>query len=106
MIALSSASGAVRAIVEHLDVACEFSENCGFLKFFAIALLIIALGVVAMAINLNIAVLMPLLFANFPYRGILRQVITILSWPVALCLGIAVLSLVYRYGPNRRQRWR
>lgn len=106
VIALWSASGGVKAIVEGLDVAYEVRENRSFLKLSAIALLITALGIVAVAITLDIAVLLPLLFTHFPYRGILRQAITVLSWPAALCFGMALLSIVYRYGPNRQKHWR
>jgi membrane protein len=106
MIALWSASGGVKAIVEGLDVAYEVRENRSFLKLSAIALLITALGIVVVAITLDIAVLLPLLFAHFPYRSVLRQMITVLSWPAALAFGMAILSVIYRYGPNRRRHWR
>jgi membrane protein len=106
MIALWSASGGVRAVVEGLDVAYEVGENRSFLRFSAIAILITALGIVAVVISLNIAVLLPLLFAKFPHRGILSQLVALLSWPAAFCFGMAILSLVYRYGPNRRTHWR
>jgi len=106
MIALWSASGGVKAIVEGLDVAYEVRENRSFLKLSAIALLITGLGIVVVAITLDIAVLVPLLFAHFPYRSVLRQMITVLSWPAALAFGMAILSIIYRYGPNRRRHWR
>lgn len=105
-IALWSASGGVKAIVEGLDVAYEVRESRNFVKLSATALLITALGVVAVAVSLNIAVLTPLLFEHIPYRSFLRQLVVILSWPAALCFGMAVLSIVYRYGPNCHRHWR
>lgn len=106
LIALWSASGGVKAIVEGLDVAYEVRENRSFLKFSAIALLITVLGIILAAVTLEVAVLLPLLFSYFPYRSILRPMIAALSWPAALCVGMAILSIVYRFGPNRQKRWR
>lgn len=106
LIAVWSASGGVKAIIEGLDVAYEVRENRSFLKFSAIALLITVLGIVTVAIALNIAVLLPLLFEHFPYRSLLRRTVAILSWPAALGFGMAILSIVYRYGPNRPKHWR
>ncbi len=105
MLALWSASGGVKAIVEGLDVAYEVRENRSFWKFSAIAFLITVLGIVTAAITLEIAVLLPRLFAEFPYHGILRDAVAILSWPAALCFGMAMLSIVYGFGPNRPNHW-
>ena len=66
MVALWSASGDIKAIVEVLDVAYEVKENRSFFKLSAIALMITALGIAAVAISLNVALLLPLLFENFP----------------------------------------
>lgn len=106
MIALWSASGGLKAIVEGLDVAYEVRETRSFFKFSAIALLITALGIVAAAITLEVAVLLPLLFAHSPYRSMLSHVAAIVTWPAALCFGMVTLSIVYRYGPNRGTHWR
>jgi membrane protein len=106
LLALWSASGGVRAILEGLDVAYEVREDRGFLKLVGISLLVTVLGIVAAVISLNIAVVFPLLLADFPYRGEARRIVSLLSWPAAFGFGIFALSLVYRFGPNRRRAWR
>lgn len=107
LVALWSASSGVRAVLEGLDVAYEVGEDRPLLKLLATSILLTALGAISVAVSLNIAVILPLIFADFPYRSLLAQFLTILTWPAAFGFGLLVLSIVYRYGPNRPRRgWR
>jgi len=105
LVALWSASGGVKAILEGLDVAYEVRETRGFLRFSVSALIIAALGVSVAVISLAIAVILPHLLGYIPYRSALRTGITIAAWPGAFLLSLLALSLVYRFGPNRQRDW-
>lgn len=106
LIALWSASGGVKAIMEGLDVAYEVRETRGFLKFSLSALFIALLGIFVAVVSLGVAVILPSLFAYAPYQSALEKWVTIAAWPGAFLLSLLVLSLVYRFGPNRQHYWR
>ncbi len=105
LVALWSASGGVKAIMEGLDVAYEVRETRSFFKFTLSALFIAVLGIFVSVISLSIAVILPYLFAYAPYQSALEQWVTIAAWPGAFLLSLLVISLVYRFGPNRQRDW-
>ena len=105
IIAVWSASGGVRGVIEGLDVAYEVKESRSPMRLFGSSLLLTVLGIVAAVISLNIVVVLPVLFADIPYRGLLRQTMTFLSWPTAFGFSMLTLSLVYHFGPSGQRQW-
>jgi membrane protein len=106
--ALWSASGGARALMEGLDVACEVSEDRSFIRLVGVSLLLTILGIVAAAVSLNLAVVVPAFFAPLPFRSLVRPLFSLLAWPACFGFGILALSIVYRYGPCRpssRAHW-
>ena len=106
IVAVWSASGSVTAIVDGLNIAFEVSETRSFLKL-TIGALVLTLGVLAataVAIYLSVALKRFVMSQN---SGLLQVAFNILVWPLGFCLCSFVLSLIYRYGPNRaRSPWR
>ena len=105
VISLWSANGGIKALFDALNAVYEEKEKRSFIRLNAtsmvftigmIAFLVIALvGVVALPVALNYL------------PSLLGSVLNIARWPVLLMLVAFGLSLIYRYGPSRREpRWR
>lgn len=99
VIALWSANGGTKALIEALGIAYDVRETRGFLRLNLVALgftlggflLVIAIGVAVAAL--------PFLVDRL--GGAAEALVLILRWPVILALLIVVLAVVYRWAPNR-----
>jgi membrane protein len=106
VISLWSANGGIKALFDALNAVYEEKEKRSFIRLNTtsmvftiglIAFLLIALvGVVALPVALNYL------------PSFIGSVLNIARWPVLLVLVAFGLSLIYRYGPSRREprlRW-
>jgi membrane protein len=109
-VALWSTSALARTLTEALNVAYEIAETRPGRKRFALTL---AFGPV-LALMVLVSVGLMLIGPRFVERiaelvGLDKVFIFLWGWlrfPVALSLLAVVLSLVYRYGPDAKQRFR
>lgn len=101
VVALWSASAALRALMTALDVAYDEHEERGLLRFYgtSLALTLAAIGGVAAAIGLIVAVPAALRFAGL--GGAAESLLSYGRWPLLAALMFAGLALLYRYGPSR-----
>jgi membrane protein len=100
--AVWSASAALRALMTALDVAYdEPGARRGLLRFYgtSLALTLAAIGGVAAAIGLIVAVPAALGFAGLGAAA--ESLISYGRWPLLAGLMFAGLALLYRYGPSR-----
>ncbi|MGH6877772.1 MAG: YihY/virulence factor BrkB family protein [Rhizomicrobium sp.] len=103
-VALWIASGGVKALIEALNVAFETTETRGFFKLSGDALLFTAVGIVAAALAVFVAVAAPAVLAHVPHSQELEPAFAILRWPGAFIVTALVFRLVYRIGPDRKER--
>jgi membrane protein len=102
VVALWSASGGFKALVEGLNVAFEVKETRGFLAQTINALVFtvagIVLGAIAIAISLTIPDHLPAAWT---------VVVTAASWPALFVGSALMLAVIYRFGPDRpHPKWR
>ena len=106
LVAVWSASGGVKSIIDGLNIAFETTETRSFLKL-TISTLILTILVLALSagtIYFGVS-----LQRNIADRdsGLMQAAFNVLIWPAAFCLCSVVVSVIYRYGPDRvRTPWR
>ena len=108
IIAVWSASGGARALMDGLDVACETAETRSFWGLAGSALLFTVVAIVAELALLEIAIALPIMASHSPYRREFVTAISILIWPASVVFCALVLGAVYRFGPDRGaagRRW-
>jgi len=105
IVAVWSASGGVKSIIDGLNIAFEVGETRSFLKL-TLSALALTFGIMAGAASIiYLSIFLERYVASQNSRS-LQVAVNVLAWPVAFCLCSIVISLIYRYGPNRvRTPW-
>lgn len=99
VIALWSANGGTKALIEALGIAYDVKETRGFVQLNLVALGF-TLGAIALVIVLGVLVAaLPFLVDQLGPLG--QDLILILRWPVVLALLLGVLAALYYWGPDR-----
>lgn len=101
LLALWSASGGIKALLDGLNVAFESREERSFLHITINTLLFTALATVLVAAGVFVAVSGSDLVDALPFANLLVPLLRIAIWPVGFFICSAVISLIYRFGPNR-----
>jgi membrane protein len=106
-IALWSASGGVKALIEGLNVAYDVKETRSFLGLTLHAIGLTAIVIVSFTVAIEAAVRIPAILERFPYDSWLIVPFQIFVWPMSILVCAVLASLIYRYGPDRAgARWR
>lgn len=106
VVALWSAMGGVKAMIDALNVIYEQRETRNIVRFNLVALLFTlgSFGVFLVAIGAVVAV--PLVLSWLGLGGLAATLTVIARWPALLIVLLAGLAILYRYGPDRRAaRW-
>ena len=99
LIALWSANGGTKALIEALGIAHDVRETRSFFRLTLVALGF-TLGGFALVVLIGAAVAaLPFLVDQLGPGA--EALVLILRWPVILALLIVVLAVVYRWAPNR-----
>ena len=99
LIALWSANGGTKALIEALGIAYDVKETRGFVHLNLVALGF-TLGAIGLVIVLGVLVAaLPFLVDQLGPVG--EDLILALRWPVILTLLLAVLAAIYYWAPNR-----
>lgn len=107
VLAIWSASGGIKALIEGLDIAYETKETRSFFRFTLHALMLTLITIAFAAAFIQFAVTVPPIVERLPFDNWLALVIRIVVWPGIFLAFTVLASLIYRYGPNRaRTKWR
>jgi membrane protein len=101
-VALWSASGGIKALIDGLNVAFDTSETRSFPKLTRNALLFTAAAILLSVGAVYVTVVLPTTMGRFAFARVLAPLSTILRWPAAFLVVAVMFGLVYRIGPNRR----
>lgn len=98
-IALWSANGGTKALIQALGVAYDVKEHRGFIWLNLVALGF-TLGAMVLVIILgSVVTALPALVGG--WGGFASGLVLALRWPVVLALMLGALAVLYRWGPNR-----
>jgi membrane protein len=107
LLALWSASSAVRTLMEALNVAYNEEERRGMIRFYATAFILTFGAVLAIIVALGLVVALPATLKAIGLSWLVEIAVSLVRWPVLAVLAIVGITVVYRYGPSRAQpRWR
>ena len=107
LLALWSASSAVRTLMDALNVAYNEEERRGIMRFYGTALLLTFGGVVAVILAIALVIGLPAFLNLIGLDWLVETVVSLVRWPVLAMLAIVAFAILYRYGPSRAQpRWR
>ena len=107
-VALWSANAGMKAIFDALNVVYDEDEKRGIVKLNAISLSFTLAGILVLMIIIGAVVVVPLVLALVGFAAERQAgMLALLRWPVLFVLVMFGLSVLYRYGPSRRQaKWR
>jgi membrane protein len=107
LLALWSANGGMKAIIDALNVVYDEKEKRGFFKLNAVSLAFTIGSLVAVLAAIGLVVATPIVLSMIGLGSGADFLLRYGRWPalaIMLLLGLAVL---YRYGPSRRSpKWR
>jgi len=105
-ISLWSANAGMKALFDALNVAYDETEKRSFLRLNAVSLLFTALALIFVVLALIGVVAVPVVLNFVGLGSITGTLVSLLRWPALLLLTMIGLSLLYRFGPSRREpRW-
>jgi membrane protein len=105
LLALWTATTAMVALIDALTVAYHETETRGFLRRTGLALLLVLGGALALGAVIAAAGVISRAIDGAP-RGV-RSVAPVLAWSALAVLMIAVLAVLYRFAPDRKNpQWR
>ena len=106
-IAFGSANSGVSALFDSLNVIYKENEKRTLIRFYATTLLFTLSGILfALAITAMLVVL-PVVLKLIGLGALTDTALRVARWPAVLLLVSFGLSLIYRYGPSRRDaKWR
>jgi membrane protein len=107
LLAVWSANGGVKAMIDALNVAYEERETRGFFKLNAISLAFTFGGLIGVLVAIGAIVALPLLLSAIGLSSVTEAIFRYARWPVLTLLIMLGLAVLYRYGPNRRSpQWK
>ena len=106
VVAVWSASGGIKSIIDGLNIAFETTETRSFLKLTIDTLMLTFLVVALAAGTIYFSITLQRFIAS-QNNSLMQTAYSILVWPIGFCLCSVVISVIYRYGPDRvRTPWR
>jgi membrane protein len=106
VLALWSASSAVRHVIGAINRAYDEDETRGFVKVRGLALLLTVAAIVFLAVSVGVIALLPAALADTALGDATRITIGILRWPALAVAMVVALAVLYRVAPDRDDaRW-
>jgi membrane protein len=106
-LALWSANGGVKAVIDALNVVYNEKEQRGFFKLNAVSLAFTLGGLVAILVAISLVVAAPMVLATVGLGSITEILLRYARWPVLALFILLGLAVLYRYGPSRKNpQWK
>ena len=107
LLALWSANGGMKAIIDALNVVYDEKEKRGFITLNALSLTFTAAGVLGVLIAGALVVVAPVALQMVGMGAETELLIKVGRWPALAVLLLIALAVLYRFAPSRRSpKWR
>jgi len=106
VLALWSANGGMKAVIDALNAVSEHRETRGFVRLNATALGLTLGTMLAAIIAVGAVVALPLLMSLADHGEVSDTVLQLARWPVLVLLILPGLSVLYRFAPVQPAPWR
>lgn len=105
-VALYSASKGIGNLVQGINIAYAEEERRGFVKLNATMLGLTLFVVLMSVLVVTVLALAPAAVAIFSESSFWKTLVNSARWPVLFLMAMFTLTILYRYGPSRRNaRW-
>lgn len=101
-LALWSANGGMKAIIDSLNVVYDEEEQRGFFKLNAVSLAFTLGSLAAILTAIGLVVALPIVLELVGLGGTIEALLAYGRWPALALLTLLGLAVLYRYGPSRR----
>jgi membrane protein len=106
LISLWSAMGGVKAVIDALNVIYEQRESRSLIRLNLVALVFTLFGFATFLFAMAAIVVLPLVLSPIGLGSAAETITRLARWPLLLIFLLFGLSILYRYGPDRRAaRW-
>src|SRR5215213_9455312 len=102
LLAVWSANGGMKAIIDALNVVYEEDEKRGFLKLNAVSLAFTFGGIIVILLAIGGVVAVPIILNTLGLGSFAETLLRFGRWPVLIIAMLLGLAVLYRYGPSRR----
>jgi membrane protein len=99
LIALWSANGGTKALIQALGIAYDVKETRGFVRLNLVSLAFTLTAIVLVTVLGVLVAALPFLVSQLGPVG--EDLILLFRWPVILALLLVVLAAIYYWAPNR-----
>jgi membrane protein len=107
LLAIWSANGGMKAIIDALNVVNDEKEKRGFFKLNAVSLVFTVGGVLATLTAIGFVVVVPILLSMVGLGSSTDLLIRIGRWPALAIILLLALAVLYQLAPSRRPpKWR
>jgi membrane protein len=106
-LALWSANGGMKAIIDALNVVYDEDEKRGFIKLNAVSLAFTLGGLVAILAAIGLVVAAPIVLSMFGLGAFADLLLRFGRWPALAAMILLGLAVLYRFAPSRRSpQWK
>jgi membrane protein len=107
LLAIWSANGGMKAIIDALNVVYDEKETRGFLKLNAISLAFTLGGLIAILTAIGLVVAAPIAMSFVGLGQVGDLLLRYGRWPALALMVLLGLAVLYRFAPNRRSpKWK
>lgn len=101
LIALWSANGGMKALIDALNIAWFETEKRGFIKLNIVSLAMTLACIVGIILLMLAITVVPIVLNLFMRGSAAEAIIGFLRWPVLIVLAMLGLAFIYRFGPSK-----
>ncbi len=102
LISLWSANAGTKSLFTGLDIAYQTKNNRGLLKQNALTLLFTFGFIITLVLSMTLIVIFPAIVNAIGLPDNIETLISWLRWPILAMIVVFVISLIYKYAPDRK----